>query len=1263
MSKAICSDAILGAREAVARARASLAQALQAHGPAHAVAFPATAYYLPVIYSFTGRKVAKLGDLEGVLEECERLLPEPPSANLWLPYLGDALDAGAATLFAFEAIEACKTLIGPKPEDGIWLGAANDVIMRERGVEFVDGTAPGFAAVVGAAPKAQIAVRIARELQEKNLYVFMAGGNYGTTFAEQLQAEGVQLGWETRLVPFGRDVSACIYALGFANRAALAFGGVQPGDFKRNLRYNKNRIFAFVLALGPVDREKYAAAAGAINYGFPTIADTDIPQILPTGVCTYEHVVSNVPHEKIVERALEVRGCKVKITKVPIPVPYGPAFEGERIRKQDVQCEFGGNHSTAFEFVTMVGMDQIEDGAIEIVGQEVDAVPPGSALPLGIWVEVAGRKMQPDFEPILERQIHHLLNGAEGLWHMGQRDIVWTRISRNGFAKGLRLRHYGEIIHAKLLSDYPAIVDKVKVTLITTGAEVERRLAHARKVYVERNRRMASMTDESVDLFYSCTLCQSFAPNHVCIITPERLGLCGAYNWLDGKAAYEIDETGPNRPVTKGRCLDPVRGIWEGINEFVYTTSHKAVSSFTAYSLMDRPMTSCGCFETIVAYVPECNGVMIVNREFLGETPVGMPFSTLAGSVGGGVQTPGFMGVGKAFLSSRKFLHADGGIRRVVWMTKQLKQTVGEDFARRAAEEGLPDFLAMIADEEIATAPEGIVSFLKKVNHPALTMPDMASLWAGADQVQTAPVGATLPAIGTDEAGPNSRPGHIRGTNFAGAASPATPVAQPSPSPLLEVAAATPSSASRPVLPERGCHGPSQYPVPAHSVAPLPGAPPSGLQREPEDRATTATTAGPTAAASSQDDLLAKLKAEVKAEVLREVVGEIIATLQEKLLALGGPRPPAPSGTAPFLDSGLKNPQGVAAPEIQNRKAPSAAEKLAAVTSFTIPREPTGTVIQTVTLGATKENGGTRGRTLTLGGQNAMPFHFFEGSLPRLPVLALEVFDTVGPLQVQKLSPVLRQFWGKLLEQPAEMARKCVSEYGAEAISVRLEGTHPEKGGKSADAALALVQSILAAVDVPLIITAHNHFETANAVLKKVAAGCKEERLLLNWVEGDNYRATAGSALAFGHCVVARSPIDVNLAKQLNILLANMDLPRDRIVMDPLTGALGYGLEYTFSVIERIRLTALGGDPALAFPMLAHVGQEAWKVKEAAAPEASFPAWGDVARRAILWEVQTAMPLILAGTDLVILYHPESLALLRRNLARLAGNEGATPWP
>ena len=497
MSKIICTSAIDGASGLDRRGRRAAATMPSAKRVSHAPRpFPETAYYLPVIYAFTGEKVRTLGDLRPILRQAKELLPARPAEEVWLPYLGSALDAGVAALFACEIIEACKYAIGPNPVDGIWLGAANDVILRERGIEFVDGTAPGFAAITGAAPTNAIAVAIARQLQEKNLYVFMAGGTDGKQFAEQLAEEGVQLGWPTRLIPFGRDVSALIYALGFANRVALSFGGVQPGDYERNLRYNKNRIFAFVLAFGEVTPDKYALAAGAINYGFPVIADTDIPQILPTGVCTYEHVVSSVPYETMVEKALEVRGCKIKVTKVPIPVPYGAAFEGERIRKADVHVEFGGNLTHAFEFVTSVEMDQINDGEIEIIGPDVDEIEPGGSLPLAIWVEVAGRKMQADFEPILERQIHHLVNGAEGIWHMGQRDIVWTRISKSGFARGLRLRHYGEIIHAKFLSEYPAIVDKVKVTLITDATEVEQRLAIARKVYDERNRRLEAMTDE-----------------------------------------------------------------------------------------------------------------------------------------------------------------------------------------------------------------------------------------------------------------------------------------------------------------------------------------------------------------------------------------------------------------------------------------------------------------------------------------------------------------------------------------------------------------------------------------------------------------------------------------------------------------------------------------------------------------------------------------------------------------------------------------------
>jgi acetyl-CoA synthase len=1159
MSKLICSSAIDGAIEWVAKAESKLAEAIQAKGETCPVAFPSTAYYLPVIYSFTGQKVSTLGEMRPILQQAKALLPARPTEKVWLPYLGNTLDAGVAALFACEIIEACKTVVGPNPVDGIWLGAANDVIMRERGIEFVDGTAPGFAAIVGAAPTQEIAVQIARELQQKNLYVFMAGCTNGVQFAEQLEAAGVQLGWETRLVPFGRDVSAAIYALGFANRAALSFGGVRPGDSLANLRYNKDRVYAFVLALGEVTPDKYAVAAGAINYGFPVIADTDIPQILPTGVCTYEHVVSNVPYETMVERALEVRGCKVKITHVPIPVPYGAAFEGERIRKADVKVEFGGNRSSAFEFVTSVELDQINDGEVVLIGPDIDTVPDGSVMPLAIWVEVAGRKMQADFEPILERQIHHLVNGAEGIWHMGQRDIVWTRVSKAGFAKGLRLRHYGDILHAKLLSSYPAIVDKVKVTLITDAAEVEKRLAVARKVYDERNRRLESMTDDSVETFYSCLLCQSFAPNHVCMITPERLGLCGAYNWLDGKAAYEIDETGPNQPVQKGECLDPVRGVWQGVNDYVFSNSHKAVPSFCAYSIMDRPMTSCGCFEAIVAYVPECNGVMVVNREFQGETPAGMTFSSLAGSVGGGQQTPGFMGCGKVFLTSRKFLFAEGGHKRVVWMPKELKTLLADDLKRRFTEQGVPDLLDQIADETVGSEAAVVRAYLEKVGHPAVTMEDMGSF---AESV--------------------SEPATVSGSQSASAA-----VETKAPAPAAKAEAA-PAAAAAPML---------------------------------------------------TDELIAQIKAqvaqEVKSTITQEVVREIIGTLSRTFL---GVETPAGAVAAVPVPAAAPAPTG-----------PKASERIEAVTAFEVKQEKCEVPIWTVKLGATKAEGGTRGCSYTIGGATAMPFHLWEGSIPNRPRVAMEVYDAVSP----KYPAILRETFGDVLDKPAEMARLCVEKYGAELISVRLDGTHPERGNRTPEQAVAVVKAVLQAVDVPLIITGHNYFDRINDVMKAVAQACAGENLLLNWVEQDNYRTIAGVAIAYGHTVVSQAPIDVNIAKQLNILLTNMDMKQEQIVMDPMTGALGYGIEYTYSVMERIRQTGLGGDKMLAGPMIGAPGQECLKVKEFKATEKDFPAWGDLAKRAALWELTTAMGMLYAGADLLIMSHPDAVRTLKKTIGKL----------
>ena len=726
MSKIIASAAIRGAHSIVAKTEAKLARAKESFGADHAIELPNTGYYLPVIYGLIGEKVEKLSDMDTVLSYARDLLPEVPSEKLWLPYLGTTLDSGIATLLAEECHEALNYIDNdPPPVTDLWLGAADDVIMRARGVEFVDGSAPGFAAVVGAAPDSATAVKLAREMQEKMLYVFMAGSTNGTSFAEQLESEGVQLGWDTRLVPFGTEVYSHIYSLGFATRAAMAFGGVQPGDYERILQYNKDRIFAFVLAMGEVTDEWYATAAGCISYGFPTISTSDIPQILPTGVCTYEHVVSNVSCDELVSKAIEVRGLKIKVIDLPIPVSYGPAFEGERVRKEDTYAEAGGQRSTAFELVRTLDASEVTDGKIEVVGPELDEVEEGSRIPLAIVVDVAGRKMQSDFEPVIERQFHHLMNFAEGVLHMGQRELIWLRVSKAAKAKGFKLHHLGDILHAKILDEFDAIVDKVQVTIYTEQAKVDEMLAIAKKSYDARDERMAELTDDTADVFYSCSLCQSFAPSHVCIVTPERLGLCGAYNWLDAKASNQLNPTGPNQPVEKGAVISEKTGEWEGVNAFIKEKSGGAIDRMTCYSLMDNPMTSCGCFMAIIALMPMCNGVMIVNREFAGMTPSGMKFSTLAGMVGGGVQAPGFMGIGRGYIASKKFMSAEGGLGRIVWMPKELKEAMAASLAPRIEEMGIPNFFDMIADETVGESEDAVLEFLTNVGHPALTMDSM----------------------------------------------------------------------------------------------------------------------------------------------------------------------------------------------------------------------------------------------------------------------------------------------------------------------------------------------------------------------------------------------------------------------------------------------------------------------------------------------------------------------------------------------------------
>jgi acetyl-CoA decarbonylase/synthase complex subunit delta len=317
--------------------------------------------------------------------------------------------------------------------------------------------------------------------------------------------------------------------------------------------------------------------------------------------------------------------------------------------------------------------------------------------------------------------------------------------------------------------------------------------------------------------------------------------------------------------------------------------------------------------------------------------------------------------------------------------------------------------------------------------------------------------------------------------------------------------------------------------------------------------------------------------------------------------------------------------------------------------TFEIPKETNAGKVVEVTIGATPDNGGTRSHAVTIGGSTALPFHFFEGKHPHQPLVAMEVFDKAPTKHFDSLM----DYFGDVIDNPAEMAKKCVDEYGAGLISVRLEGTHPEKGNMSAEEAAEIVKEVLKSVKVPLIISGHSHFEKINEVMKKVCEVTAGENCLINYAETDNYKTIAAACLAYGHTIAAQTSIDVNLAKQLNILLTDMNFPPEKIVMDPLTSTLGYGLEYTYSIMERIRNDGLAGDKMLAFPMLINPGYESFRVKEIWAPEKDYPEWGSMESRAAYWETATAMSLLLTGAELLIMYHPQAVEAIKKTIAEM----------
>ncbi|MFW9917355.1 MAG: CO dehydrogenase/CO-methylating acetyl-CoA synthase complex subunit beta [Candidatus Thorarchaeota archaeon] len=397
-----------------------------------------------------------------------------------------------------------------------------------------------------------------------------------------------------------------------------------------------------------------------------------------------------------------------------LPIDVGLVYEGERIRAKDMHAELGGPRvATKWELVQVVPANRIEHGKIQVIGPDIPEMKEGSTHPLGILVEIAGKKVEKDLEAVFERRIHEYTNQAQGVMHLNQRYDIHLRVAKKSVQKGLNFDVLGKI-YLKFYQEDLGVFDKMQITFITDPKKVEERLKEATEIYEARDARARAMKDEEADSFYGCVLCQSFAPTHVCIITPERIGSCGAINWFDARAAAKMDPEGPNFEIPKGETIDPDRGEYTGVNEAAQERSLGEVERIEFHRLFGKNMTSCGCFEACAFAIPEMGekAFGVVDRSYKDETVIGLPFSTMATEVGGGRQTLGFVGMAVEYLRSGRFLKVDGGYNGLVWMPHALKERV---------KDGIPEEVYdKIATEAEVNNLDELRAFLKEKDHPVV---------------------------------------------------------------------------------------------------------------------------------------------------------------------------------------------------------------------------------------------------------------------------------------------------------------------------------------------------------------------------------------------------------------------------------------------------------------------------------------------------------------------------------------------------------------
>ena len=394
-----------------------------------------------------------------------------------------------------------------------------------------------------------------------------------------------------------------------------------------------------------------------------------------------------------------------------IPVDVGIIYEGERIRGRDMQVELGGpREELKFELVQARGMDEVEDGKMVIIGSDLPDLKEGANHPFGLLIEVAGEEIEKDLEGVIERRLHEYVNFIEGFMHLNQRYDIQMRLSKKSYKKGFNsFNLFGEVLKRLFKSELP-FIEKIQFTFMTDADTVKEWYGKVMEIYEARDAKARGMSDDDVDVFYGCSLCQSFAPTHLCVITPQRYANCGAISWFDGKATAKVDPKGPVFEIPKGECIDSLTGEYEGVNQVIRDKSLGEIERVQLYTAFGYPHTSCGCFEGCAFYIPEVDGYGVVHRNYKRETVNGLSFVTISDLTAGGKQVDGFHGLSIEYMRSPKFMVADGGWDRVVWIPQDIKERI-QDFMP-------PEIVSKIATENEVSSLDELKTFLKEQGHP-----------------------------------------------------------------------------------------------------------------------------------------------------------------------------------------------------------------------------------------------------------------------------------------------------------------------------------------------------------------------------------------------------------------------------------------------------------------------------------------------------------------------------------------------------------------